>query len=307
MKRVKELIHYKCDDTQSGRVNGEGIGVAVLDSGIVMHPDFDKRIIAFRDIVGKKRRIYDDNGHGTHVAGIIGGSGAMSERRELAGIAPRCRLVPIKVLDKNGDGNIQNVIEGIKTVINNREQYNIRIISISVGTFPHGANANETQLLKWVDRAWDLGLVVIAAAGNLGPENGTITIPGVSKKIITVGSTYERGFAEAAGKSKRNYSSRGPTQECICKPDLVAPGSNVISCNAHYIKKFQKNYAFKSGTSMATPVVSGAIALLMSKYPDVSNVEVKLRLRDTCDDLNQPRNQQGWGQLNIRRLLEPWA
>lgn len=306
MKRVKELIHYKCDDTLAYRVTGKNIGVAILDSGLMMHPDFDNRITAFRDTVGKKKMLYDDNGHGTHVAGIIGGSGRLSGG-ELAGIAPQCHLIPIKVLDKKGDGNIQNVIEGIKTVIAQRDQYNIRILNISVGTYPHGLNKKEAELIHWVERAWDEGLVVVAAAGNMGPENGTITIPGVSKKIITVGATYDQGYLDTSGKTKRNYSSRGPTQECICKPDLVAPGSYVLSCNAHYIKKLQKNYIVKSGTSMATPVVTGAIALLLSKYTDISNVEVKLRLRDTCDDLKQPRNQQGWGQLNIKRLLEPWS
>jgi len=303
MKRVKELVHYECEDTLTYKLTGENVGVAVLDSGIVMHPDFGKRITAFKDVVNSRRMIYDDNGHGTHVAGIIGGNGKLSEG-ELAGIAPRCNLIPIKVLDKKGDGCIRNVIEGIKTVIVQKDRFNIKIMNISVGTLPHEGNEQEKELLKWVERAWDAGLVVIAAAGNLGPENGTITIPGVSKKIITVGSTLDKNYLNAAGKDTRNYSSRGPTKDCILKPDLVAPGSAVISCNAHYQKKFQKNYTVKSGTSMSTPVVAGAIALLIDKYPSITNVEIKLRLRDICDDLKQPRNQQGWGQLNIKRLLE---
>jgi len=307
MKRVKELIQYECDDTLLYKLTGEKVGVAILDSGIVMHPDFGSRITAFKDTVGNKRLIYDDNGHGTHVAGIVGGSGRLSDGGELAGMAPGCNLIPIKVLDKKGDGSIRNVIEGIKTVIAQRHRFNIRIVNISVGTFPHVGNEQEAELLRWVERAWDAGLVVVAAAGNLGPENGTITIPGVSKKIITVGATLDKSYLETSVKNKRNYSSRGPTRDCVLKPDLVAPGSAVISCNANYLKKFQKDYTVKSGTSMSTPVVSGAIALLIAKYPNISNVEIKLRLRDTCDDLKQPHNQQGWGQLNVKRLLQPWS
>lgn len=301
MKRVKELIQYACEDTLTYKLTGQNVGVAILDSGIVMHPDFGRRITAFKDTVGGRQMIYDDNGHGTHVAGIIGGSGHLSQGR-YSGMAPGCSLISIKVLDNKGEGSIKNVIEGIKTVIAQKERLNIRIMNISVGTCPHD-NRQEEELLHWVEHAWDAGLVVVAAAGNLGPEKGTITIPGVSKKVITVGATLDNSYLNISGRIRRNYSSRGPTKECVCKPDVVAPGSSVISCNASYLRKAQKNYLPKSGTSMSTPVVSGAIALLISKYPDITNAEVKLKLRDSCDDLKQPRNQQGWGQLNVKKLL----
>lgn len=104
------------------------------------------------------------------------------------------------------------------------------------------------------------------------------------------------------GGQKKNYSGRGATKECVVKPDLVAPGSGVNSCNGKY-NRMEKPYVMKSGTSMATPVVSGAIAVLLSKYPGMSNVEVKLKLRESCVDLGYNRNQQGWGLLNVKRLL----
>lgn len=218
-------------------------------------------------------------------------------------MAPECNIISIKVLDSQGNGSIKNVINGLKTVIEQRKRFNIRVVNISVGSHPHEGNKDEEELLRWVDYAWDIGLVVVAAAGNFGPNRGTITIPGISKKVITVGSSNDQFFINGVKKNGGSYSGRGPTSECILKPDVVAPGTYITSCNGGYEKRFQKRYTIKSGTSMSTPVVSGAIALLLSKYPSISNVEVKLRLRETSDDLGLPRNQQGWGQLNVERLL----
>lgn len=107
------------------------------------------------------------------------------------------------------------------------------------------------------------------------------------------------------GKVGTNYSGRGPTSECVCKPDLVAPGSYIRSCNGFSQKKNQKAYSVKSGTSMSAPVVSGAVALLLSKYPDMKNVEVKLRLLMSADDMGKDPNIQGRGLLNIEKLLNP--
>lgn len=120
MEQVKEKVSYWCEDTKSYRVEGEGIGVAVLDTGIALHPDFDSRITYFKDFVNKQEMLYDDNGHGTHIAGIIGGSGKLSDG-VYSGIAPKCNLIPLKVLDKRGNGEITYVIEGIKWILQNSE------------------------------------------------------------------------------------------------------------------------------------------------------------------------------------------
>ena len=119
--------------------------------------------------------------------------------------------------------------------------------------------------------------------------------------MITVGSSDD--CTHIAGSGVRPcYSGRGPTAECICKPDIVAPGSMVVSCNAQ--KKVSPGYyCVKSGTSMATPMVSGAIALLLGAEPGITNVEVKMKLRETAVDLHLPRHQQGWGQIDVWRLL----
>jgi len=297
MNFVKESINYWCDDVEQNKYLGQGIGVAVLDTGVNVHIDFDSRIVAFKDVLNNKSKIYDDNGHGTHVCGIIGGSGRVSGGI-YGGIAPKCNLIVVKVLDEKGNGMVVNVLKGLKWVEENREKYNIRIVNVSVGTLPTAGNKEERMLLEAVDRLWDLGLIVIAAAGNYGPKEGTITTPGVSKKLITVGALEER-----EGR-KKSYSGRGPTWECVCKPDVIAPGTFIISCNGNYMNAKQKPYTRKSGTSMSTPVISGAVALLLSKYPCLTNVEVKLKLLESCEDMGFSRNHQGRGMLNLEKFLQ---
>ena len=304
MRRVKETVHYFCNDILFGHIDGHGVTTAVLDTGISPHPDLKGRIVAFGDMLYGKKRMYDDNSHGTHVAGIIAGSGGLSSGL-YAGIAPASQIVAVKVLDQKGEGKIRFLIEGIKAILRNRDKWQIRIVNISIGTLPHQGDEEEMELMRWVDRLWDEGLVVVTAAGNFGPRSGTVTIPGISKKVITVGASDDGNQKDRYGKVGTNYSGRGPTSECVCKPDLVAPGSYIRSCNGFSQKKNQKAYSVKSGTSMSAPVVSGAVALLLSKYPDMKNVEVKLRLLMSADDRGKDPNIQGRGLLNIEKLLNP--
>ena len=304
MRRVKETVHYFCNDTLFDHIDGHGVTTAVLDTGISPHSDLKGRIVAFGDMLYGKKRMYDDNSHGTHVAGIIAGSGGLSSGL-YAGIAPASQIVAVKVLDQKGEGKIRFLIEGIKAILRNRDKWQIRIVNISIGTLPHQGDEEEMELMRWVDRLWDEGLVVVTAAGNFGPRSGTVTIPGISKKVITVGASDDGNQKDRYGKVGTNYSGRGPTSECVCKPDLVAPGSYIRSCNGFSQKKNQKAYSVKSGTSMSAPVVSGAVALLLSKYPDMKNVEVKLRLLMSADDMGKDPNIQGRGLLNIEKLLNP--
>ena len=304
MRRFKETVHYFCNDILFGHIDGHGVTTAVLDTGISPHPDLKGRIVAFGDMLYGKKRMYDDNSHGTHVAGIIAGSGGLSSGL-YAGIAPASQIVAVKVLDQKGEGKIRFLIEGIKAILRNRDKWQIRIVNISIGTLPHQGDEEEMELMRWVDRLWDEGLVVVTAAGNFGPRSGTVTIPGISKKVITVGASDDGNQKDRYGKVGTNYSGRGPTSECVCKPDLVAPGSYIRSCNGFSQKKNQKAYSVKSGTSMSAPVVSGAVALLLSKYPDMKNVEVKLRLLMSADDMGKDPNIQGRGLLNIEKLLNP--
>jgi serine protease AprX len=281
----------------SNSLTGKGVGIAVLDTGVFPHRDFDHRIAAFADMINHRPYPYDDCGHGTHICGIIGGSGLASGGR-FSGMAPGCSLISVKVLDRKGNGNSSDVLSGISWIINHREQYGIRILNISVGSCGKRGTSENSALVKGVNLAWDSGLVVVVAAGNNGPRRMSITTPGISRKVITVGCSDDSTEVLVSGNRMVDYSGRGPTSACICKPDLVAPGCSVVSCASR-----ADRYTIKSGTSMSTPIVSGAIALLLEKYPDMTNRDVKLKLRETSDDIGLPKNQQGWGLLNVGRLL----
>ena len=270
-------------------LTGKGITAAVLDTGAFPHPDFENRILAFRDFVKGRSLPYDDNGHGTHVLGILGGSGRAS-KGSICGVAPECSLLPIKVLDKNGNGVQENVIRAIDWILEHKETYSIRIVNISVGTTHREGHE---RLLEAVEKAWDAGIVVVAAAGNQGPGRGSITAPGCSRKIITVGSSDML-------VNHLGLSGRGSTRDCISKPDIVAPGNEISSCAN---KNMAFPYTVKSGTSMSTPAVSGGIALLLEKHPEYTNLEIKKRLKSRARDLGYPHNLQGWGLFSLDDFL----
>lgn len=295
MNQIKDWIH--CNEAYRLGYTGRGVGVAVLDTGIYPHQDFDSRVIAFMDMVQKRRQPYDDNGHGTHISGIIGGSGLASDGR-FQGVAPGCNLISVKVLDHKGNGYASDVLAGLRWIRENKEKYGIRIVNISVGSFTKKGMSENSALVKGVNAAWDDGLVVVVAAGNNGPGKMTITTPGISRKVITVGCSDDHKEVDVMGNKMVDYSGRGPTVACVCKPDMVAPGSSVISCANE-----RGQYSTKSGTSMSTPLVTGTIALLLEKNPKMTNVDVKLHLRKRAVDLGLPRNQQGWGVLDVKELL----
>lgn len=271
---------------------GRHIGIAFLDTGIFPHIDFDNRLLAFYDFIHHMHDAYDDNGHGTHVAGIAAGSGAASYGK-YQGVAPQANIIALKVLDENGNGNKEHVIEALQWIRDNRENYNIRIVNISVGTTQKEHGKYE-ELLRMVELLWDEGLVIVAAAGNMGPGAGTITIPGNSRKVITVGSSDML-------MNNHRLSGRGPTRQCVCKPDIVAPGNGIISCGTD---RNERLYVKKSGTSMSTPFVSGAIAVLLEQYPSMTNFEVKCHLRDTALDMGLSHNMQGWGKFQLQLFLK---
>lgn len=301
MRELKEKIKYRCPEVLVDYICGRGIVTAILDTGVNMHPDLKGRIIGWKDMVKHREESYDDNGHGTHIAGIIAGSGFCSNGI-YAGIAPESKIVSIKVLDFAGNGKIDDVIEGIRFVLEMQEKWNIRIVNISMGTKRHEGREDEEELLKWVERMWDAGMIVITASGNFGPDYGSVTIPGASKKVITVGA------CDAAYNKRRPnpnfYSGCGPTEECVIKPDICAPGNRIYSCNFRYPHRSTKPYIAKTGTSMATPVIVGATALLLEKYPEMENVEVKMRLWESADDMGLGGNSQGHGLINIGKYLK---
>lgn len=300
MKWVKQTVHYWCKDTADSRYLGTGICAAILDTGIALHPDLKDRVAGFRDFTGSSIKCRDDSGHGTHVAGILAGNG-ISSGGTYAGMAPRTDLLIGKVLDREGNGNVDNVISGIQWVMESAVSCGIRIVNISVGTQPDLAQSQKDRLQKAVEELWDMGLIVVVSAGNYGPRSGTVVVPGNSRKVITVGVPDSPSSFSRSRRERINYSGRGPTNECVIKPDIFAPGTGILSCNSRFSFPGEPSYIMKSGTSMATPVVSGALACLLSKYPDMTNVEVKLKLRESCVKI--PGTESGWGLLNVEQLM----
>lgn len=274
-------------------LDGNGVDLVILDSGIDPHPDFDGRIISFVDFVHGRKECYDDYGHGTHVAGIAAGSGKMSKGR-YTGYAPGARLHVLKVLDRNGNGSRSAFLRALSWIEDNYREKHLRILNFSVGTIS-GDRRLHNELIRSVERMVSMGLIVIAAAGNAGPRPGSVTAPGSSRKVLTVG-------ASDMLSSSMPFSGRGPTAECICKPEIVFPGKQVMACAAFSERK--GFYCEKSGTSMSSAGVSGVVACLLQREPWLTNKDVKLRAMRSARDLGYPVNVQGWGRLDVKQFLE---
>ncbi len=278
--------------------------IAVLDTGMGKHPDLQNRVLEFRDFVGHRNLIYDDNGHGTHICGILCGSGLLSEGR-FAGMAPNSRLLVGKVLDEKGDGLTRHMLEGLDWVLQNKDRYRIRILNISVGIGSLKEPEKERALKEKIELLWSQGILVVCAAGNKGPAEDSISSVGGSEKVITVGC-HDGIYGRNNPRSCDAYSGRGPFGAPVRKPDIVAPGTDIVSCNLQIQKQYRRflhPYVPKSGTSMATPIVSGALALMLQKYPEMDNETAKRRLTYTATDLGEPWNKQGWGMVNVERML----
>lgn len=300
MQRVREMLLKNLPED----VDGTGVCIAVLDSGVGNHPDLRGKVIGFRDFVRQRNFLYDDNGHGTHVCGILSGSGEMF-RGKYKGMAPGAKLVVGKVLDEKGDGATEEMLNGLDWILEIREKYNIKILNISVGIGNLAEAGKERALQAKIEELWNCGILVVCAAGNKGPGNGTISSVCSSNKVVTVGC-HDGSFCRENPNRCETYSGRGPAGGSVRKPDLVAPGTDIISCCSHFYKlhgKYRNPYIPKSGTSMATPIVAGACALVLQKFPEYSNEECKQKLQLTAMDLGLPWNLQGWGMLNVDGLL----
>lgn len=275
-------------------ITGKNIGIAVLDTGISNHIDLNDNLVCFKDYINMRKTAYDDNGHGSHVSGIIAGNGYKSKGR-FKGIAPDSKIIMLKCLDKSGNGKIDNAEKGLDFIIDNRDRFNIRIVNISVGSIKKTDDNETERLVKAVEELWKLGFVVIVAAGNNGPDKGSVTAPGNAKSVITVGASDDNMVS--GNDRRKNYSGRGPTEICVVKPEIVCPGTGIISCNN------KNGYSTKSGTSMAVPIVSGIVALMLERNPDLTNKEIKKKMYETAIDVGLPKNHQGWGEINARRLI----
>lgn len=306
MDRVRKRIGL--EDLKECKWQAKPITVAVLDSGMAPHPDLVGKCMIFKDFVNEKPIAYDDNGHGTHVCGILCGSGEASQGK-YRGISPSCRLVVCKVLDKRGDGSADTMIEALEWIREQRKRYDIRIVNISVGVGRMRDKQKYKQLNDCLERLWDDGVIIVCAAGNKGPKPGSISNIGGLQKVITVGC-YDDLEEYYRDTNCEKYSGRGPVSDTFRKPDLVAPGTGIVSCNHMFQRGFTSNEAYeklyiaKNGTSMATPMVSGAAVLLLQNEPWLTNEKVAQRIKLSAEDLGKPWNRQGWGMLNVKNILE---
>lgn len=292
------------------RLSGRRVSIAILDTGVFPHPDLVKptnRILAFRDLINGRRRPYDDNGHGTHVAGCALGNGYSSQGR-YRGTATGGNLVAVKVLNRNGTGRASTVIQGLQWVIRNRSRYRIRIINLSLGSSGFIDCAEDPVCLA-TSKAWRQGIVVCTAAGNSGLRSRTIDSPGINPLVITVGATNDRNTVRLSDDIVAHFSSRGPISRRRIKPDLMAPGTNITSLRAPAIRTrgssfVSRNYISLSGTSMSTPIVAGAIAQILQRSPRLGPFQVKSLLMRNAFKLRLfSSNAQGSGVLNLRFLL----
>ncbi|HYE85466.1 MAG TPA: S8 family serine peptidase [Vicinamibacterales bacterium] len=314
---------------------GAGIGIAVIDSGITSwHDDLTiangagQRRLHFVDFVNGYTQAYDDQGHGTHVAGIIAGNGFDSNGLRSA-IAPGSHIVALKALDANGTGTISNIIAAIDYAVANKDALNIRVINLSLGAGVYESYMTD-PLTVAARRAVDAGVVVVAAAGNLGnsangqPQYGAVLAPGNAPWVVTVGASSTMGTVFRQDDTIAGFSSRGPTMhDYQAKPDLVAPGTGTVSLSdplsrfyvskSEYLLAGTRNtsylpYLSMSGTSMSAPVVSGSIALMLQANPSLSPNLVKAMLQFTAQQYpGYDALTQGAGFLNTRgavRLAE---
>lgn len=273
---------------------GRGVKLAVMDTGLDMgHPDFADRLTAFRDFVEPDNtEPTDPNGHGTHVTGIAAGSGAASSGR-YRGVAPEASLLIARVLDAGGNGRTSQVMAGIEWAVDQGAQ----VISISLGGPPFPADGTDA-LSTLCNAAVNAGVVVCAAAGNMGPAGHTVGAPGAAERVITVGAC--EADVSQANDQVADFSSRGPTGTGLAKPDVLFPGVGIVAPRAAGStlgSAVGEQYMSLSGTSQATPFASGTAALLLQANARLKPDEIKTRMLRGAHRLGAGGpNEQGHGR-----------
>ena len=269
---------------------GQGVGVAVLDTGIDNLPDFAGRLVGGVDLSGEGNAFQDSYGHGTFVAGLIAGNGA-SSGGQYSGEAPGANLVSVKVAGASGSTDLGNIISGLQWTDRNRATYNIRVLNISLGFQPSKSTVNNPVDMA-VERVWGDGIAVVVSAGNAGPFNGTILSPGDDPLVITVGALDDMAQTTVANDEMTDFSSVGPTSpDGWVKPDLVTSGRSIVSLAAPG-STIYNNYPSArigsanfvgSGTSFSAAITSGAAALILANNAADSPNQVKAALIATTN------------------------
>jgi serine protease AprX len=285
-----------------------GPTIALLDTGVSRVPDLGNRVLARVDLTPDKDGM-DYFGHGTHMAGIIAGDGSQSSGRWV-GANPKAYLVSIKVASRDGSTDVSEILAGLQWIMANRAAYNIRVLNLSFGT-----DSTQPYLIDPLDFAveqvWRAGILVVVAAGNRGPDGGTINKPGDDPFVLTVGAADTQDTTDPADDTVAPFSSRGPTQDGFSKPDLVAPGVSIVSDRdvdstidkEHPNARVGDGYFKGSGTSQAAAIVSGIASLLFKTDPYLTPDGVKGILMQTAQPLPGSPAGSGTGEVDTQMAV----
>ena len=292
--KVNDVWNIK--DVYGQNINGKGVTIAILDTGVdYNHPDLKDNYIPIGsfDFVNNDSYPMDDNGHGTHCAGIVLGNGNESNYKYV-GVAPGAKFYAFKILNEIGAGNYSTYLAGMEAAVDlngdGDTSDHVDIISLSFGTQTPGTPTD--KLCQIADDVVDAGVVVVAAAGNLGTQ-GSITSPGCAQKVICVGASDKNDKIAY-------FSSKGPVEwdsNYMVKPDVVAPGVSITSTC------IDGGYTTKQGTSMAAPHIAGVTALILQVHPNFTPFEIKNILKTNAVDLHYDSNTQGSGRIDLLNVF----
>jgi serine protease AprX len=311
-------IHADTVWNRSPYIQGKGIGVAVVDSGINPNGDLytvmgvNRQVANVRYNTDYNQNTSDGYGHGTHVSSIIAGDGSESNGQYI-GVAPMANIINVKVSNDDGSATMKDVVSGLQWVLNNKSTYNIRVVNISLNSSV-AESYNTNPLDAAAEILWFNGIVVVVSAGN--QSTGVLYPPANDPFVITVGATDDKGTATITDDVIASFSAYGTAENGSKKPDLVAPGKNIIArvvnsnmgvAGAHPENLVNGGVYFRmSGTSMAAPMVSGAAALLLQDEPNLTPDQVKYRLKATASKswsgYNGPKGGAGYLDINAAVL-----
>ena len=303
---------------------GDNVTIGFLDTGLDQLAGLSRDLYGYDkawgtyDALNNSVHNYDDeaNGHGTHVASVANNSD-FDMYGKIYGVAPNAAIVGIKAFDYEGKATYADVIRGIEWALQVKDQINLRVLNMS---FSGSVRSYywEDPLNQAVMKAWQAGIVVVASAGNKGPDPMTIGVPGNVPYIITVGAMTDSYSSATSDDLVATFSSAGPTAEGFVKPDIVAPGGHItglMSFDSQIVMDHPEyhdggRYFEMSGTSQAAAAVSGAVALMLTDNPYLSPDDVKCRLMDTAKSATEISGesaysvfQQGAGVVNVSEAI----
>ncbi|MFY9588337.1 MAG: S8 family serine peptidase [Actinomycetota bacterium] len=292
---------------------GQGVGVALVDTGVAPVPDLLDRVVAVADLT-PEHAMTDTFGHGTFMAGLVAGNGAASDGKYL-GVAPKAHLVSVKVAVSDGSTTLGTVLAGLQLVDHSRARFNIRVLLLAMSSDTDVAPERD-PLTRALRALWDDGIFVVVPAGNDGPDAGSVDSPGQDPVLMTAGAVDDQGTASVSDDTVPSWTSRGPSRYGAMKPDVAAPGARLVSLRAPGSRIDLENpsarvgemYFRGSGTSMSSAVTTGAAALVASAFPWMDPDDIKQSLIDGATPLaGASKTAVGSGVVNAANSVETEA